>query len=325
MPTNSAPAISVVVPVYNAEATLTDLVARLTAALDGHVNEFIFVDDGSADRSWALLTDLAASHPSVRAIRLMRNAGQHNALLCGIRAARHPITVTIDDDLQYLPEEIPLLIAALDEETDVVYGTREDDSYSIGRSLATKTTKLVLARAMPAEVASKISSFRAFKTELREGFADYNAPYVSIDVLLTWSTSRFAGVTTSHEERIEGRSGYTLGMLARHAMNLVTGFSVLPLQIASFLGLAVAMFGFALLVFVIGNLAIRGSTVPGFTFLAASTALFAGAQLLALGVIGEYIARMHFRTMNRPPFVVRTTLGGAPDPNDGPTISGEYA
>lgn len=309
MPQRSSSAISVVVPVYNAETTLERLVDRLDSALADYVREYIFVDDGSRDRSWAILHELAEAHPHVRAIRLMRNAGQHNALLCGIRSAAHPITVTIDDDLQYLPEEIPLLIDALDDTTDAVYGTRENDSYGIGRRLATKISKFVLARAMPPEVASKISSFRAFKTELRDGFADYSAPYVSIDVLLTWSTSRFAGVPTSHEERAEGRSGYTVSMLVRHALNLVTGFSVLPLQIASFVGLVVALFGFGLLAFVIGNLIIRGTSVPGFTFLAASTALFAGVQLLALGIIGEYMARMHFRTMNRPPFVVRTRLG----------------
>lgn len=303
--------ISVVVPVFNSESTLAELVDRLEATMAHLASEFevILVDDGSSDGSWQQLELLGMSRPFVHAMRLMRNFGQHNALLCGIRAAKFPVIITIDDDLQTPPEEIAKLLPLLDAGADVVYGVRERDHYGVARSLATRITKLVLKSAMGAEIAGKITSFRAFRTELRAGFADFHAPYVSIDVLLTWSTHHFSSVPTEHLERRSGESGYTFGKLAAHALNLVTGFSVLPLQLAGFVGFASTAFGLVVLAYVLGRFLFIQDAVPGFTFLASSIAVFSGAQLLAIGIIGEYLARMHFRSMERPAFVVRTEVG----------------
>jgi undecaprenyl-phosphate 4-deoxy-4-formamido-L-arabinose transferase len=299
--------LSVVVPVYRSEATLQALLARLAAVLPGVVDDFevLLVNDDSPDRSWDVAQHLSSSYPFVRSLRLMRNFGQHNALLCGIRAARGEVIVTIDDDLQNPPEEIPKLLAGLVQGHDVVYGIRERESHGLARNLASTLTKLVLQNAMGAETARKITAFRAFRTDLRKGFANYSARFVSIDVLLTWSTTRFGTVVVAHEARTSGESNYTFTKLLTHALNMVTGFSVLPLQVASMMGFGFTLLGFSLMIAMVVQYLLRGSPVQGFTFLATSVTLFSGVQLLALGIMGEYLARMHSRIMGQPSYVVR--------------------
>jgi undecaprenyl-phosphate 4-deoxy-4-formamido-L-arabinose transferase len=154
-----------------------------------------------------------------------------------------------------------------------------------------------------------VSAFRAFRTELRDAFASYNAPYISIDVLLSWGTTRFGSVPVSHSARAAGRSSYNFARLANHALNVMTGFSTRPLRFASLVGLAFTLFGGVVLVVVLATYLIEGGSVPGFPFLASLIAIFSGAQLLTLGIIGEYLARMHLRVMDRPSFTVREEVG----------------
>jgi glycosyltransferase involved in cell wall biosynthesis len=306
-------ALSVVIPVYNSEGTIAPLVAELNRELPKLCDEFeiILVNDGSRDGSWRVAQEVAAKDAAVRGINLMRNYGQHNALLAGIRAARHEIIVTMDDDLQHPPREIQKLLSRLVEGSDVVYGVPELETHNLWRNLASQATKMVLQSAMGAETARNISAFRAFRTGLREAFATFTGPFVSIDVLLTWATTRFSGIKVVHEPRRVGVSNYTVRKLIVHAVNLITGFSVVPLQIASVIGFGFTLFGFFLLVYILIALLLIGRQVPGFAFLGSIIAIFSGAQLFAIGVIGEYLARIHFRTMNRPPYAVREQIGAA--------------
>ncbi|MEO8367822.1 MAG: glycosyltransferase family 2 protein [Candidatus Solibacter sp.] len=298
--------VSVVVPVYNSEGSLPLLVERLAKVLapGSELGELILVNDESNDGSWNVVRELAARHPWIHGINLMRNYGQHNALLCGIRLARHPIIVTIDDDLQTPPEEIPHLLAKLAEGYDVVYGTPLKQTHGLLRDLASWFTKLTLQAAMGAPTARSVSAFRAFRTHLRAAFANYAAPYVSIDVLLTWGTRRFTTIPVRNDERTIGVSNYTVSKLVRHAINMMTGFSTLPLQLASLIGFVCTFLGLALFVYVLTRYFVEGGSVPGFPFLASAIAIFSGAQLFALGIIGEYLARMHFRMMDRPAYAV---------------------
>jgi glycosyltransferase involved in cell wall biosynthesis len=298
--------ISVVIPVFNAEASLENLYRQLIPALEAITEEFevIMIDDHGGDGSWDVIKKLANQNKNVRGIRLSRNYGQHNALLCGIRAARYSIIVTMDDDLQNPVTEISILLAKLAEGYDVVYGSPKDEQHGIFRDVASRLTKIALKSAMGVATAKNVSAFRAFKSTLRDGFKDYRSPFVSIDVLLTWSTSNFAAVKVRHEPRLLGQSNYTLGKLISHAFNLMTGFSSLPLQLASLVGFVFTIFGFGVLAWVIGRYFVAGYSIPGFPFLASIIAIFSGAQLFALGIFGEYLARIHFRTMDRPPYVV---------------------
>jgi undecaprenyl-phosphate 4-deoxy-4-formamido-L-arabinose transferase len=310
--------VSVVVPVYNAEATLGELVKRLELVLDQVAGDYeiLLVNDASQDRSWPAIRQLSAGDPRIRGIDLMRNYGQHNALLCGIRSARYATVVTLDDDLQNPPEEIPKLLARLTGDVDVVYGCPERERHGLWRNLASRVTKIALQSAMGAETARRVSTFRAFRTSLREAFADYRGPFVSIDTLLAWGTSRFDSVTVKHDARKDGISNYTFMKLATHALNMMTGFSVLPLQIASYVGFAFTLFGVGVLAFVLIRYLLQGTTVAGFPFLASVIAIFSGAQLFALGVIGEYLSRMHFRLMDRPPYAIREATAEDPVPKE---------
>lgn len=306
--------ISVVIPVYKSEQVVPELVRRVTNVLRNLTDhyEIILVNDGSPDNSWQAIHQAALLYPTVRALDLMRNYGQHNALLAGIRAARYDVIATIDDDLQNPPEEIPKLLARLRDGYDVVYGTPLAMRHGLWRNLASRITKLALQSAMGAETAGKVNAFRVFRTRLRDGFTAYRSPYVSLDVLLTWSTTRFTNVDVQHAPRVMGESNYTFLKLVTHALNMMTGFSTWPLQAASLIGFTFTLFGLGVLVYVIGRFLILGYSVPGFPFLASIIAIFSGAQLFALGIIGEYLARMHFRTMERPPYVVRQSLDSSP-------------
>ncbi len=306
--------LSVVVPVYNSESSLRALVARLSPVLSGLAteHELILVNDGSQDGSWNVIQELAREKPWIRGIDMLRNYGQHNAILCGIRAAQYAVIVTLDDDLQNPPEEIEKLLAALDRGFDVAYGTPHKERHGFLRDMASQMTKLALQKSMGAATARKVSAFRALRTPLRAAFADFRGPYVSIDVLLTWATSRFTAVEVRHDAREQGASNYTLGKLLSHALNMITGFSVIPLRVASVIGFAFMLLGVGILLYVIYYKIAHGIPVQGYASLASMIAIFSGAQLFSLGIIGEYLARMHFRMMDRPSYATRDSTRGGP-------------
>jgi glycosyltransferase involved in cell wall biosynthesis len=302
--------LSVIVPAYNSEQCLQLLAERLERVCSRlGVFELVLVDDCSRDGTWRVIRDLARTYPWARGVSLMRNYGQHNALLCGIRAAQYDVVVTMDDDLQNPPEEIPKLLEKLAEGYDVVYGYPQSETHGFLRDLASTITKTVLQGSMGVSTARHVSAFRAFRTQVRDAFRTYQGPFVSIDVLLTWGTSRFASVPVRNDPRAIGVSNYTVGKLITHAVNMTTGFSTLPLQFASMTGFAAALFGLLVLVYVVGRYLINGGSVPGFPFLACLISIFGGAQLFALGIIGEYLARVHFRVMDKPSY----TIGSSTD------------
>jgi undecaprenyl-phosphate 4-deoxy-4-formamido-L-arabinose transferase len=303
--------ISFVIPVYCSAESLSELHQRLSAEFDFNNDgfEIIFVEDCGGDNSWQAIEQLVSKDARVRGFRMSRNYGQHNALLCGIREARGDIIVTLDDDLQHPPEEIHKLLAKLTGDGyDVVYGPPEREQHGIFRDFASQITKMTLEGAMGTANARQVSALRAFRTSLRDAFSDYRSPTVNIDVLLTWATTSFSAVRVRHAARKFGRSGYTVSKLIRHALNMMTGFSTKPLQLASLMGFSFALLGLVILAYVVARWIFQDDSVPGFAFLASIIAIFSGAQLLALGVIGEYIARMHFRTMERPAYLVREIL-----------------
>ena len=302
-----AQSLSVVIPVYNGAATVPALIDRLRVVLQslGVPYEIMLVNDGSRDASWATIEALARRYPEITGIDLMRNYGQHNALLCGIRHTRFDVIVTMDDDSQQPPEEIPRLLGRLDEGYDVVYGTPVQEQHGLWRNLSSRLAKAALGAATSATVAPMVSAFRAFRASVKPAFAEYRSPLLSIDVLLTWATTSFAAVEVRREPRREGVSNYRFRSLVRHAMNMMTGYSVRPLQVATMIGFVFTLFGLLVLAFVLGRYLLSGTTVAGFPFLASIIAIFSGAQLFALGIIGEYLGRMHLRTMERPAYIVR--------------------
>jgi glycosyltransferase involved in cell wall biosynthesis len=295
--------LSVVIPVYNSEATLSEVAERIRQVLEPST-EVVFVDDGSVDNSWAIISVLAQQHPHWQAIRLGRNSGQHAALLAGIRAARGEVVVTMDDDLQHLPSEVRKLVDCVEQGADLAYGVAIEEEHGRSRSFMSRSIKKVLRVSMGVPYADSISAFRAFRRDLVGAFEGVNDPFVSIDVLLSWATTNVGCVQVEMNVRSNGRSNYTLRKLAAHSFNMITGYSAAPLRVVAYMGLTLSTFGFAALVFVLLRFAVSGAEVAGFTFLAAMLSLISGVQMLAIAIIGEYLGRIHFRAMQRPAYFV---------------------
>lgn len=299
--------VSVVVPVYRSEQTLQELVTRISSALQEYDFEIILVDDASGDGSWQKISSLAKENPNILGIRLGRNSGQHGALLAGVRMAKFNTTVTLDDDLQNPPEELGKLILGLKPGIDVVYGVSNEIKQNFYRRLGSNLARKFFSLALGFNSATTMSSFRAFRTNLREGFSTQLGPNVSLDALLTWSTTRFTVVEVKHDERKVGNSNYTFRKLVRFMIDMATGYSALPLRLASALGFLTIAFGAVLLAYVIGRPILTGERVQGFPMLASTVIIFSGVQIFLLGILGEYIGRMHFRVMNKPTYMVAET------------------
>jgi glycosyltransferase involved in cell wall biosynthesis len=296
--------VSVVVPIYKGERCIEPLVAELIRTLPTFTEnyEIILVNDGSPDQSWPLIERLTREHLCVRGIRMMRNYGQHNATLCGVRAASYEVVVTMDQDLQHPPREIPLLLDKLEEGYDVVYGAPRKLPQRFWRNVMTASIKWILAKVIGLPSVHDVSAFRAFRTNLRNAFVSFQSPSLILDVLLSWGTTRFTSVLVDIAPA--ERSNYSFTMLVRTATLILIGYSTLPLRFASWIGFAMTLFGLGVFIYVLVVYFTAGSP-PGFPFLASIIALVSGAQLFALGIFGEYLARMFDRSMDRPPYVVQ--------------------
>ena len=311
--------VSVVVPCFRSAQTLPELSARIHDVLPRHVDDFeivLVVDGGDRDTGTTAAT-LAGGSRHVRALRLSRNYGQHNALVAGVRAARYDVVVTMDDDLQHRPEEIPTLLAALTEDVDLVYGVAAEEEHGVARSFASRLAKAALERTMNVRGARQLSAFRAFRTFLRDGFTQLNGPHACLDVALSWGTTQTAAVTVPMDERAHGRSNYTVRMLVRHMLTMVLGYSTAPLRLVTYLGFVVSVFGLALLGRVLYLYFTGATTVAGFTTVASMVALFSAAQMIAIGVLGEYLGRIHANGLGLPTYLVRP----GPDPAATPVLA----
>src|SRR5262249_14492581 len=240
--------VSVVVPVYGSATTLRPLTDRLVAVLQALAltYELVFVDDGSRDQSWQVLQELhAAGSCYTTVIRLMRNYGQHNALMCGFRHCRGSYIVTMDDDLQNPPEELPKLLKEIQtRELDLVYGRCDAKKHSPWRNLGSAIVNTFYRVVFKSSVT--VTSFRVMRRELMESILPYCLHFTYVDGLFAWNTQRIGQVMVEHHPRPIGRSGYSLGKLVTSALNLFTNFSLLPLQAVSALGFLAAAGGFLL-------------------------------------------------------------------------------
>ncbi len=299
--------LSVVVPVYNSQDTVPVLVQRLTNALQALTDsyEIILVEDGGPDGSWAAIEAAREAYGEhLVAVQLMRNYGQHNALMCGLNLARGEYVVTMDDDLQNPPEEIGRLLEGIRSQgLDLVYGTSHERSHAAWRNLGAA----VIWQFYRTVFGSKVTptTFRVMRHQLVRSVLFYDLNFTYLDGLLAWCTSRIGAVDVEHHARTHGRSGYSLRKLLLLALNLYTNFSLLPLQIVSAVGLLTALSGFALGAFYLVQYLATNISVPGFASTIIAILVLGGAQLLALGVIGEYLGRLHLNVNRKPQYVVR--------------------
>lgn len=299
--------LSIVIPVYNSSSTLPDLLQRLTKTIASITQEYeiILVDDGSADDSWMVIESLRMAHGAhLVAVQLMRNYGQHNALMCGLGMARGAYVVTMDDDLQNPPEEIPKLLASIqDRNLDLVYGCPGSRNHATWRNLGASVVWHFYRTVFRNPVTP--TPFRIMRHQLAHSVLFYDLNFTYLDGLLAWCTRRIGGQEVEHHARAQGRSGYSFGKLLALALNLYTNFSLIPLQIVSGLGLLAATSGFLIGGFYLFQYLVSSIAVPGFASTIIAILVLGGVQLLALGVIGEYLGRLHLNVNRKPQFVVR--------------------
>jgi glycosyltransferase involved in cell wall biosynthesis len=298
--------VSVVIPVYNSEATLPELLLQLSKVLPDCSGRYeaILVNDDSQDGSWETVCRLAKQYSWVRGINLMRNFGQHNATLCGVRAARYDVTVTMDDDLQHPPSEVPKLLDKLVKGYDLVYGTPRNMPHSWYRTLLSRLVKRALAAAMRQPIMVNVIAFRAFRTNIRSASASCASPRLLLDVLLGWGTTKITAVPVQYDSRLRGKSNYTFGKLLEMVVLLWTSYTTIPLRLASLVGFLFVIFGVMVLSYVVVTYLFQGS-IPGFPFLASLISIFSGVQLFTLGVVGEYLANIFDRSLNRPIYLIK--------------------
>ncbi len=307
-----APYISVIIPVYNEEENLAELGERLIRTLTGlgRPFEIIFVDDGSSDRSWELLGELYRRHPGeIRAIQFHRNFGQHQAIFAGFQAARGQVMVTLDADLQNPPEEIPRLVAKLEEGFDTVGGWREERQDSWLRKLPS----LMVNRLMSCVTGVKLRDYgcmlRAYRREVVDSINRCNESSSFIPALANLYARRVAEIPVGHAERERGRSKYNLIKLIRLNFDLMTGFSHLPIHAVGLMGISIALLGLGFGLFLFIRRLFVGPEVEGVFTLFAILFVFVGLNTLGLALIGAYVGRIYHEVRQRPRYVIRQTLG----------------
>jgi undecaprenyl-phosphate 4-deoxy-4-formamido-L-arabinose transferase len=310
--------VSVVVPVYRSAETLRALLTRLTAVLDGlgQSYEIVLVDDGSPDDSWAVLCALRDEYAErVVAVQLMRNYGQHNALMCGFRRSRGRLVVTMDDDLQNPPEEVPKLLDALRaRDLDLVYGSYGSKAHRGWRNLGSGVVNAFYRMVFRSGVT--VTSFRAMRRELVQSIFPYNLNFTFIDGLLAWNTQRIGEVPVDHRPRAKGRSGYSLSKLTLLALNLFTNFSLLPLQVVSILGMVVSFAGLLGALYYLVRYVLNEMAVPGYASTIIAVLVLGGLQLLSLGIMGEYLGRLHLNVNRKPQYTERQVLTPTDTPHE---------
>ncbi len=307
----SSPYYSVVVPVYRGAKSIGELRRRLADALAplGHAYEIIFVDDRGSLENWPAIENLCVANPStVRGIRLSRNFGQHAATLCGISHARGEWIVTIDEDLEQPPESVPALLKKAEDGHQVVYGVNEARTHAWWRNLTSELGRSLFKFAIPS-LNREYTSFRVIHRAVANGLERFQSPFTFIDGYISWITHNYATVVVPHDARFHGKSSYSVRMLVAHMINIFVTFSDLPLRIATWLGLSASLGGAAWGVSILIAKLTGALSVSGYASIMAGMTFLGGLQLLILGIFGEYLARINFKTASMPLFLVEQEIG----------------
>lgn len=307
----SVPYLSVVIPVFNEEENLRELGQRLlhTLAADGRPFEIIFVDDGSNDSSWEILTELHQRHPEqVRALRFFRNFGQHQAIFAGFQATRGQVIVTLDADLQNLPEDIPKLVAKLEEGYDSVGGWREHRLDSWLRRLPSYFMNLTMSRVTGVKLKDYGCMLRAYRREVVDSINLCQESSSFIPALANLYSRRVAEIPVGHAERERGTSKYNLFRLLHLNFDLMTGFSHLPIHVVGAMGAAIALLGFFFGLYLFYRRLVLGPEVEGVFTLFAILFVFVGLNTFGLALIGAYVGRIYKEVRGRPRYIIRQTL-----------------
>lgn len=306
-----SPILSVVVPVYRSQGTLEKLYVRVRDAIESVDPDFelILVEDCGGDDSWSVIERLAASDKRVHGIKLSRNFGQHAATICGIGRAQGKWVVTLDDDLEHSPENIPSLYRKAQEGYDLVYGIYPVRTHKAWRNVTSNIGRWLFKKAIPT-LNDEYTSFRCIRNEVASVLEKFDSPFPFVDGYLSWVTGNYGVVDVEHNSRHSGHSNYSFRKLVTHTLNIFVTFSDTPLKMASWMGLFFFLLGMILLIIIFVGKLSGLITAAGFPSITGAIVLFGGIQLLILGVLGEYLGRISFRVSKKPLYIVARETGG---------------
>lgn len=298
--------LSVVSPVYGCEGCLEELVLRIQAAVaeTGMAHELLLVNDGSPDRSWDRITELASLHPHVRGLRLSRNFGQHYAIAAGIEHARGELVAVMDCDLQDLPEELPRLVAAAQAGNDAVFAQRSERQDSALKRWGSYAFFRLLSYLTDVRQDHSTAIFGVFTRKVIDTVNLMPESDRCFPLMVKWTGFQTALVPVRHAERVEGRSGYNLRKLLRLAINIVLSYSDKPLRLVVKLGLVFSVFALLIVLFSIYRYSVGDVAVAGFTSVMASVWLLGGIMIFCIGVTGLYLGRLFNDAKGRPYYIV---------------------
>lgn len=308
------PELSVVIPVYNEEAGLAKLYARLYPALDalavrGISYEIVFVNDGSRDRSAEILADQYRARPDVTRVVLFNgNYGQHMAILAGFQATRGDIVVTLDADLQNPPEEIGALVDKMREGFDYVGSIRRKRQDAVWRTYLSKAMNRIREKITHIKITDQGNMLRAYGRNVINLINQCSEVNTFVPALAYTFARKPTEIVVEHEERTAGESKYSFYSLIRLNFDLMTGFSIMPLQIFSMLGMAISGLSGALVVLLLIRRFFLGAEAEGLFTLFAIAFFMMGVILFGIGLLGEYVGRIYQQVQGRPRFVVQTIL-----------------
>lgn len=305
------PYISIVIPVYNEEKTLPIMFSRLTPVMDGYGKpyEVIFVNDGSKDNSQGILKELFGKRPDViRVIEFVRNYGQHPAIMSGFEHVRGEVVVTLDCDLQNPPEDIPKLLALVEQGHDVVGGRRANRQDLAWRKAVSKFSNIVRKKITNIDMGDHGCMLRAYKRSIIDQIVEIGDASPFITALSQEIAGNPAEIDVGHEQRAAGESNYNLYKLIRYNFDLTTGFSLVPLQLFTLAGMLCSGASFLLVVYMVFRRIFLGAEAEGVFTLFAILFFLVSVTMLGLGIIGEYVGRIYKEVRHKPRYIVKQTL-----------------
>ena len=303
--TENRPELSVVIPVYRSKDTLEEVFWRIVKSFSnsGVEIEILMVEDCGRDGSWDVIETLSADQPVLRGVRLSRNFGQHAATICGMTMARGHWVATMDDDLEQQPEKLPELLEKAKEGYDLVYGVYPERTHSIWRNITSHFARVLFKLAIPT-LNDTYTSMRVIRGDLARELNRFDSPFPFVDGYLSWLTNCCASVEVSHQPRSAGKSNYTFTKLLAHTLNIFVTFSDVPLKFASNAGLFFSLIGFTTLALIVIGRLVGVINAVGYASVMAAILAVGGVQLLVLGIFGEYIGRINFKTSRKPLYLV---------------------
>lgn len=304
---HKSPEYSVVVPVYNSEDSLFELCQRISKAFSEMEEsyEIILVDDSSADNSWQIMRELKKNDKNIKIIQLMRNFGQHNAVICGFHHVTGKYVITIDDDLQNPPEEIEKLIEKIKDGYDAVIGAQDKKQDKLYKNIGSFFIRYLNTKIFNKPKDLKLSSFRIMTRAVVDEIKILKTPYPYISGMMLSLSRNLVNVTVKHDKRKYGSSTYNITKLIKLAFNLIVNYSSLPLKFLTFIGIIVSAASFCMGLYFILKKLIVGIPVPGWTSVIFLLSFFNGLLMIILSIIGEYLSRIINEVSNKQQFVIR--------------------